>query len=86
MYYSADYVLDSEEEVEQKSKIERRENNSRSTKDCGKNEEANVIILNDDDNDDDSDDNKSKIDKDVAVLSAVEGSKRTKSKPMQKSL
>lgn len=80
LYYSADYVLDSEEEVEQKSKIERRENNSRSTKDCGKNEEANVIILNDDDNDDDSDDNKSKIDKDVAVLSAVEGSKRTKSK------
>lgn len=80
LYYSVDYVFDSEEEVEQKSKIERRENNFRSIKDCGKNEEVNVIILNDDDNDDDSDDNKLKIDKDVVVLLVVEGSKRIKLK------
>ncbi|XP_061174925.1 uncharacterized protein LOC133184101 [Saccostrea echinata] len=47
LYYSADYVLDSEEEmeVEKKSKMVRKE--SGSNKDGMKNEEADVIILND---------------------------------------
>lgn len=55
LYYSADYVLDSEEEieVEKKSKSDRKE--SCGSKDSVKDEEAAVIVLNDDDEEDDDD-------------------------------
>lgn len=86
LYYSADYVLDSEEEIEieMKSKRNRGENNSSITKDSEKNEEAEVIIVNDDDDGDYGDENKSKMIKDVAVSSVVESSKRTKLKTNSK--
>ncbi|XP_062593343.1 uncharacterized protein LOC134254827 [Saccostrea cucullata] len=61
LYYSADYVLDSEEEmeVEKKSKMVRKE--SGTNKDSMKNEEPDVIILNDEE--------ESIVEKDGAVSS-----------------